>query len=172
MYYGIVIGPQHSCTRLFVSLLDRHPDTGHIGHIGSNTPHFYDLINEYKKIIIVTRDTNCINKSNLYTNKININYDIGTKAYNIINKELDKIYKNNINRINDIIFVSFESLYQFKKNYIKYILKCLDLNINKYDYNLQGIYKPTDLITKENPKGERWFSVNLNIINSNKKYIN
>jgi|SaaInlStandDraft_6_1057023.scaffolds.fasta_scaffold00062_8 GR25 family glycosyltransferase involved in LPS biosynthesis len=171
MYYGLVIGPQHSCTRLFVSILDKHPDTGHIGHIGSNMPHFAHIINQYEKIIIVSRDSSCVNYSNFHVNKISIYDDIASDAINIINNEINKIYKTYPGRIKDIIYVSYESLYQYKTNYIKYILSQLNLNIDKYDFNLTGIYKPSDLITERNPLGKRWFSVNLNIIDSNKKYI-
>lgn len=171
MYYGLVIGPQHSCTRLFVSLLDRHPDTGHIGHIGSNTPHFAHIIKQYEKIIIVSRDSSCINYSNQKVNKISIYEDVATEAVNIINNEINKIYELYPERVKDIIYVSYENLYQYKENYIKYILSLLKLDISKYDFNLTGIYKPSDLITDKNPTGKRWFSVDLNIIDANKKYI-
>ena len=57
----IVIGPQYSCTRLIVGLVDRHPDVRHVDHLGSldiNHPLWKSKI--YDKLIIVSRDASCI----------------------------------------------------------------------------------------------------------------
>ena len=44
----------------------------------------------------------------------------------------------------------------------------LGLDETKYNYDLKGNYKPNDIYCATG----RWFSVNLELIDPNKKYIN
>lgn len=167
----IVIGPQHSCTRLIVGLVDRHPDVKHVDHMG--TFHIDDPKNNhiwnskvYDKIIIVSRDASCINMSNQKYN-IDPKECKAEKTINIINEKINNLLKNNIYKFEDIVFISIESLVQYKEHIVRKLLIQLCLDESKYNYNLNGNYKPNDI---HNPDG-RWFTVNLDIIDPNKKYI-
>ena len=168
----IVIGPQHSCTRLIVGLIDRHPDVIHVDHMGTldiNNPNIEHIWNSkiYDKIVIVSRDASCINMSNERDYKISSKKSTAEETINIINDKINNLLKNNIYKFEDIVFLSIESLVQYKEHIVKKLLIQLGLDELKYDYNLKGIYKPNDI---HNPDG-RWFSVDLNIIDPNKKYI-
>ena len=165
----IVIGPQHSCTRYTVALIDRHPDVYHVDHMGSNYPNFKNknFLEKYNKIVIVSRDASCINKSNAKENKIQFSEDIATQAINNINDNLDFILKNKLYDFNNIIFFSIESLVQYRTYIIKKLLLQLELDPQKYDFNLTGRYRPNDAYCKTG----RWFDVDLNIVDPNKKYF-
>ena len=155
----IVVGPQHSCTRLIVGIINRHQDIELVDHLGSIDENSYNevfkTIEQYDKIIIVSRDNSCVNKSNEINKDINFNDGICEKTVDLINRKINDLIYNKNYDFNNIIFVSIESLVQYK-----------NLIIKKYDFNLSGNYRP-----KEINGGERWFSVNLNIEDPNKKYI-
>ena len=170
-FFALVVGPQHSCTRLIVALLDRHPDVNYVGHMGTNSPNFINLIKHYQKIIIVSRDPSCINKSNEVTNGIDFDEDVSTKATEIINKQINTIYDKHEDRIEDIHFISIESIIQYKTHVLKRFFQELGLNVDNYNYNLTGEYRPKDIKSDKNPDGQRWFTVNLNIRDCNKKYF-
>lgn len=164
----IVIGPQHSCTRLIVGLVDRHPDVKQVDHFGSfnmHNPRVWEK-KTFDKIIIVSRDASCINLANVRHN-IDPKECKAEKTINIINEKINNLLKNNIYNFEDIVFISIESLVQYKEYIIRKLLIQLGLDVSKYDYNLKGIYKPNDIYS---PKG-RWFNVDLDIIDPNKKYI-
>lgn len=163
----LVIGPQHSCTRLIVAILDRHIETSEIGHysIPGNKPPVFNfpgdnLINSFDKIVIVNRDSNAIDKSNIkqgfgidYENDLN---NISQKSKKIINDGL-----KNIN-MNKVVFISIENLVDYKENYLRQFFKLIGLNDNNYDYNLSGKYEFDP---------PRWFTVNLDLIDPNRKYL-
>ena len=161
----LVLGPQHSCTRLVVSLFDKHPDVNYVGHCGTNDPKiiFNDNNINYDKIIIVSREENCINKSNEKHNKNKKTQ--GTKAIQRINKQLNKL--SNKKKYEDIVFFSFDTFYSFRKFYLQKILESIDLNTDNYDFNFTGLHTPKEY----NSNKERWFTVNLEVQNCNEKYI-
>lgn len=167
----IVIGPQHSCTRLVVGLIDRHQDVKHVDHMGTNDlPELNNkLWNEkiYDKLVFVSRDASCINKSNEENNNIPFEEGIAEKTINRINININHIIDNNIYNFNDIIFISIESLVQFKELVIKKLLTQIGLDHSTYDFNLIGNYTPNDI----NNSKKRWFNINLNIVDPNKKYF-
>jgi hypothetical protein len=164
----LLIGPQHSCTRYITGIISKHLDVNEIHHfsVPSNGGIFYNTIPHIvrEKIIIITRDISCINLSNNHEYKIDIKDNIGNKASEHINKEIKFLIENGYNKKN-IIYVSIESVNLYKKLYIKYILKKLGLDLSKYDFNLNGRFTPL------NNGRPTWFTVNLEIDNSNKKYI-
>lgn len=168
----IVIGPQHSCTRLIVGLVDRHPDIRHVDHMGTfdidnpNNKHIWNS-KVYDKIIIVSRDASCINKSNERDYKIQLKESKAEETIKIINEKINNLLKDNIYKFEDIVFISIESLVQYKEHILRKLFIQLGLDESKYDYILKGNYKPNDI---HNPDG-RWFTVNLNITDPNKKYI-
>lgn len=167
----IVIGPQHSCTRLIVGLVDRHPDIKHVDHMGTfyiddpNNKHIWNS-KVYDKMIIVSRDSSCINMSNKKYN-IDPKECKSEETIKIINEKINNLLKNNIYKFEDIVFISIESLVQYKEHIVRKLLIQLGLDESKYDYNMTGKYKPNDI---HNPDG-RWFTVNLDITDPNKKYI-
>ena len=161
-----VIGPQHSCTRLIVGIVDRHPDVKHVDHMGTFDITNWDEEKLGDKIIIVSRDASCINMSNQKHN-IDPKECKAEKTIKIINEKIYNSIKNNIYKFEDIVFISIESLVQYKEHIVRKLLIQLGLDESKYDYNLNGKYKPNDI---HNSKG-RWFTVDLDITDPNKKYI-
>ena len=153
-----VVGPQHSCTRYIVCLLDKHPNISFVGHIGSNFPTI--RLEKFDKFVIVSRDENCINKSN---EKYNEKTDLGTIGIKNINKILEKVFINNIDKI---IFFSFETFFSYKNHYLHTIFQDLRLDPNNYDYKFKKKHSP---LTKS--KKKRWFRINLKIKNCKKKYL-
>ena len=163
----LLVGPQHSCTRYITGIIARHPDVQEVFHLSvpsaSNYLSFKDFFPR-DKIIIVTRDVSCINHSNYVDYNISINDNLAGKAYNHIHNEINSIIANGYPKKN-IVYVSIESIIQYKELYIKYLLKKLELNLDNYDFKLEGKFKP---IIQNKPT---WFTVNLQIENPNKKYI-
>ncbi len=163
----LLIGPQHSCTRYITGIISKHQDVREIHHFSvpcgnKNYPVIEHIIRE--KIIIVTRDTSCINKSNYIDYNISINYNLAAKASKHIENEINFIVSNGYDK-NNIIYVSIESIILYKKLYIKYLIKKLGLDLCKYDLKLEGKFTPL------NNGKPTWFTVNLPIENPNKKYI-
>ncbi len=165
----LLIGPQNSCTRFLTGIISKHPDVKEIHHfsVPANNNVFYPVESHHiirDKIIIVTRDLSCINLSNYHNYNIDIKDNIGIKASEHINKEIGNLVENGYDKKN-IIHISIESINLYKELYIKYILKKLGLDLAKYDFNLTGRFTPL------NNGKPTWFTVNLEIDNSNKKYI-
>ena len=167
----LVIGPQHSCTRLVVAILDRHINSDNIAHWsipgGSEDGLSYNFpdissINEFDRLIIVNRDSNAIDRSNI-KNGIEIDFDNDDNNLSQISKKI--IYENilNLDILDKCTFVSIENLFDYKSLYIRKVLEAVGLDPNNYDYDLKGTYV-------FNPP--RWFSVNLNLVDSNRKYLN
>lgn len=167
MHNILVVGPQHSCTRLVTALLDRHPDVNHVGHwsIPSNNPPVFNFpiknhLDTFDKIVIVNRDSNAIDISNTKSgHKIDEN-----NSKNISYMSKNMIY-NNLGEIdhNKLVFVSIETLADYKEFYIRQLLGSLGLDSNTYCYNLSGIH------TFDPP---RWYTVDLTIKDPNRKYLN
>ncbi len=162
-----LVGPQHACTRYITGIIARHPDVQEVLHksvpSASNFLSFKDFLPR-DKIIIVTRDVSCINHSNYVDYNISLDDNLADQAYIHIKNEINSIVINGYPKKN-IIYVSIESIILYKELYIKYILKKLELNIDNYDFKLEGRFTPLD-----NGK-PTWFTVNLPIENPNKKYI-
>ena len=75
------------------------------------------------------------------------------------------IYENilDLNILDKCVFISIENLFDYKSLYIRKVLEEVGLDPNNYDYDLKGEY------VFDPP---RWFSVNLDISDSNRKYLN
>lgn len=169
----IVIGPQHSCTRLFTAIIDRHPDVSFVEHwsvpSGTKTylfPHDVDPHDmkpkEWDRIIVINRDSNAIDMScerdgiKIHENE-NENQSQKSKAF--IRSAIDNLSEAERSKIS---FVSFESLADYKELYLRQVFITMGLDPGVYDYNLSGryIFDPP-----------RWFTVILDIKDSNRKYL-
>ena len=167
----LIIGPQHSCTRLIVAILDRHINSNNISHwsipggvedgLSYSFPDL-SLINEYDRLIIVNRDSNAIDKSNM---RDGVKIDFVNDANNLSQISKKMIYENilDLNILDKCVFISIENLFDYKSLYIRKVLEEVGLDPKNYDYDLKGTYV-------FNPP--RWFSVNLDISDSNRKYLN
>lgn len=158
-----VIGAQHSCTRLFVGLLNQHPEIGHVGHqsVPSCTENGYHQMLHYftphysvkiDKIIIVVRDKHCVNRSNKEKKGFK---NVGDKAVKFITEQINKMGEE---KLKDIIFTSYEMLYQYPEFTLKQLFRQIGVS---EDYKI------------DNKKGFQgsWFKVDLNIKDVNEKYI-
>jgi hypothetical protein len=163
------MGPQHSCTRLIVGLIDRHPDIKYVHHMGTNEKgHIFDLdYKKFNKIVVVSRDSSSINKSNEINKGISFNSNIAEKTVDLYKNKINQLINNNICKLENIFFISVESLVQYKELILKKLLLHLELDITKYDFNLTGEYQPKEIDNVTN----RWFKVNLDIVDPNKKYF-
>ena len=163
----IVVGPQHSCTRLIVAILDRHKSVNRIVHhsIPSNKPPVFNFPDknstaEFDKIVVVNRESNSIDKSNIKDGH-KIDYNDDSKNISQISK---KIINNGLKDVdpNKVVFVSIENLVDYKEMYIRQFFRIIGIDENDYDYDLHGTYV-------FNPP--RWFKVKLDIIDPNRKYL-
>ena len=169
-----VFGPQHSGTRLFTCLIDRHPDVKGVLHQSFpagkhqmydnfSTEEQYDL-EKCDFLLIVNREDEFVNKSNIMKN----HGPIAEKAKIHINKELEniEIIDNDFYK-NKIIRVSYEQLVSQKGTYIKKVLDRIGLDSNKYNFNLDGKkYIPNNIFGKPNANA----LVRMSIIDGNAKY--
>ena len=158
----LVVGVQHSCTRLFVGLLNKHKELGNVGHWSipsGNTYHnFANNIGNKKiaeKIVIVVRERNCVDLSNLRTDK---KKNVSRDGIKFIKENLDQIKQKN--KLNDVIFVSFEMLEQYKEYTLRQVFRNLGINENNYNYNNDNETFSTD-----------WFKIGLKVKDVNEKYI-
>jgi hypothetical protein len=174
----IVVGAQHSCTRLFVGLLDVHPDAELVAHMSIPSDgklhrirdmHPADL-EKYDRICVVTRDATCINLSNSVWKDgevhVPLSENISKKAYDSLLGDLEYIEEHDDALMSKIHFVSYEALVHFGYLYMRSICREIGLNAGKYPpKNLLSAIK------SYTPKVDRWFSIGLNISDSNKKYF-
>ena len=82
-----------------------------------------------------------------------------------LKNDLEEYIKKNTFDENNIVYLSIESLFQYKKNILKQTFKLLGVDDKNYPYDKTGNYNPKDLNGKD-----YWFRVNLDIKDCNKKY--
>ena len=167
----IVIGPQHSCTRLFTGILDKHPNiecnhwsvpSGMGGKTNWAFPIDYDPYTDKEvkyKVVIVNRDSNAIDLSNKEQKGISLSACISETSKKYIENQLLDIFYDDPARI---IFASFELLANYKELYLWKLFKSIGVDPNLYNYVFTGVYE-------FEPK--RWFSVKLDISDTNRKYL-
>lgn len=165
----LVYGIQHTCTRLVCGLLDLNKNIKII-HLsnpsGDENINLNSIVERRKKngnpiwdkIVIVTRDLNSIDHANKKKN-------FGINMLSFLKSDLDKYIQKNLFDENNIVYLSIESLIQYKKEILKQTFKLLGVDDNNYPYDKTGIYIPKDLNGQD-----YWFSVNLDINDCNKKY--
>ena len=163
MIIGLV-GSQHSGTRLFKTFLTLHPNISRVIHwsVPGGTPqgiiydNFYDDFNKNKvdKIIVVSRDRSCINKSNWLKKKMRF---VAEKSSDLIKQNLKRFEDDG--RFNDIVFVSYEMLISYKEYTLKQMFRNLGLDFDGYDFNREGIIE------------FQWYKINLALKDGNAKYV-
>ena len=171
-----VFGPQHSGTRLFSCLIDRHPDVKGILHqsFPCGKDQYYDNFstsNQYDfdncdYLVIVNRENEFINKSNMRGGL----GKIAEKSKIHIMNELEniKIKNEDFYKIK-VIDVSYEKLVSQKELYVKQILESMNLDTSKYDFNLKGkIHTPNNQFGEQNNNA----MCILKIMDGNAKYRN
>lgn len=168
----VVVGPQHSCTRLFTALFDRHKEIGEVGHwsipYGENQyafPSERKILREYDKVVIVERDSNAIDLSNRDKKGMALDFKDDSKNVSQISKAYIKEHLDALDpKIVDerVVFASFETLVTYRDMYLRQLFAELGVDQNDYDYRLKGRYEFS-------PK--RWYNVNLDVIDSNRKYL-
>jgi len=171
----LIAGPQHSCTRLFFGLIDRHPDVSlprHLSVPGNMDNEWVwldisddDILSKYDKILIIDRDSNCIDRSNERDYNLN---GISEVSKNLITESMETIiHKKGLKWFGDnVVIASFESLFSYKNMYLTYLFLKLGLDPAMYDYKSEGNYQPLEADGKP-----YWFSVDLEIKDTNKKYF-
>lgn len=156
----LVIGIQHSCTRLFVGLLSQHPEIKSVGHQSipseKSYHHFCNKFTtnkiKFDNIVLVVRDKGCVNKSNLKHNAFNI----AEKGAKFIKDEINKIRKEDRKKI---IITSYEMLYQFKELTLRQLFRSINVDEDNYDYNKKGTVKCG------------WIRTSLHVKDVNSKYL-
>lgn len=166
----LVIGPQHSCTRLFVGLIDVHPSVSYTNHISVPSGGSYlslgpYLNGDYDKICVVSREPTIINLSNKTDYNIPIEENIAAKACANILSELERASLAAPDFMDKVHFVSFEALLNYGRTYIKSVLSKMGLDPAKYP-SKTGIHQP-----KNADGSNTWFGVELDIKDTNKKYF-
>ena len=169
-----VFGPQHSGTRLFTCLIDRHPDVKGILHqsFPSGKHQIYDEFstsNQYDFdncdfLIIVSRENEFINKSNI---KGGLGAIAERAKTHIKNELLNIKIKNEDFYKNKVVQVSYEKLVSQKQSYLKKILDRIGLDSSKYNFNFKGeTHIPNDHLGQPN----RNAMVRMKITDGNAKY--
>jgi hypothetical protein len=172
---AIIIGPQHSCTRLFTAIIDRHPDIEYAEHwsVPSGTQDNYQFPiyknpnteepETYDKILVVNRDSNAIDLSCLRDNiEIFLDDESKNQSYKTKSFIIDSINNLSESDREKLTIASFENLVTYKEVYLRQLFTTMGLDPNTYDYNLTGRY------TFDPP---RWFTVNLDLVDTNRKYL-
>jgi len=148
----IVFGAQNSGTRWICNLISNHPDSGkNVDHAsipqGDGAPAFLDDPNSvWDTYLIVVRDANCVRASLKAKNPPNWKKYIesGTKVYDtdiVKNFQLaiQDLIENKLIPLNiNYVFVSYETMMQFKESYLTQILTQIDLDPKKYPWDLEG----------------------------------
>jgi hypothetical protein len=164
----LLVGPQNACTQYINGIIARHPDVQKVFRLSVPSANQFLSLEEFilfDKIIIVTRDSNSINLANYFNRGIKIDNNLAHKSFLHIDNEIKLLLLNGYDKKN-IIYVSIESIILYKEMYIKKILKNLGLNLDNYDFKLEGKFTP--LIDGV----PTFFTVNLPIQNPSKRYIN
>ena len=170
----MVIGPQHSCTRLFVALLDVHPDVEGVMHLSMPSSGKMRSIREYfvgcDRMLIVSRDRCAINLSNLRDYKIPLDDDIAGAACKAMRDELGAMLRPDAALWRRVHFASFDALINYRDVYLRHVLAGLGLEPAKYPTlaSLEGQTRTP----KDSLGGPLWFSVELTLHDSNEKYYN
>ena len=121
-----------------MGLLNQHPEINYVGHrsipSGANTYYpFHNIFNQKRppidKILIIVRDKHCVNKSNEKQHGKN---DICEKATDFIKNEINKLPKE---KHKDVVFTSYEMLFQYKELTLRQIFRQFGLNDDNYNYN-------------------------------------
>ena len=123
----------------------------------------FDEPEVYDKILVVNRDSNAIDLS-CQRDNIEIFLDDETKNQSYKTKKFIIESINNLNKedYDKVTFTSFETLVTYKELYLRQMFVSMGLDPDNYDYNLTGRY------TFDPP---RWFTVNLDLIDTNRKYL-
>ena len=157
----LVVGVQHSCTRLFVGFLSLHSEIENAHHwsipSGNKYNHFATKLDNIKiaqKIIIVIRERNCVNLSNKQTDQMD---NVLEKGNNFIKENLKVIKESG--RLKDVIFVSFEMLEQFKEHTLRQLFRNIGVDEDNYDYQNEGTFEAD------------WWRISLKVKDCNKKYF-
>ncbi len=131
----LLIGPNGCCLDIFKNILETSSDINNIDNkiitcekILLNENEFKYVFNNeilddideiektYNYIILLTRETNCLNIIN--------NYEGFSNEYNqIINDKMEKY-------LDKLIFFDYESIILYKDSYIKYMFESLNLDSN------------------------------------------
>lgn len=162
----------HNCTRLFTGLIDRHPDVETCEHwsvpsgLGEKArwefptdANPYTGEQEEYKVVIVNRDSNAMDLSCLAADNIKLSAKQSEKCKGFVVERLRPFIAANPDRV---VFVSFELLANYKELYLKRMFRTMGLDDHGYDYTFEGTYE-------FDPK--RWFSVDLDIKDTNRKYL-
>lgn len=176
----LVMGAQHSCTRLFTCLLDVHPDVVYVGHLSvPNGPgHMQgpldmnpEALKKYDYLCLVSRDRSCVNLANARDNGIPLSNDIARQSYGLLARQFQKMIDMDHFLAQKVLIVSYEALVNFRYVYIRQVLELMGLDPNKYPPDQEVAakkgYKPKSLPGRKKP---RWFSADLAIRDSNEKY--
>lgn len=166
----LVLGAQHSCTRLFVGLFDIHPDVEVVGHASvpanGEVKSVLDIFPKYDHVCVVTRSPTAINLSNLTDYKIPIEQDIAAQAYSSIINDLKKAILEDKDFEKRLHFVSYETAQNIGEFYVKYLLSKMGLDPSKYPGLKDEYHTP-----KAEDGAKQWFTVHLQIEDVNKKYF-
>lgn len=167
----MVVGPQHSCTRLFVALLDVHPEVEGIMHLSMPSSGKMHSIREYfvgcDRMLIVSRDRCAVNLSNLRDYKIPLDDDIAGAACAAIRDELGAMMRRD-QGLWRVSFASFDALINYRDVYLRHVLAGLGLEPSQYPTlaSLEGQTRtPKDSLGRP-----LWFSVELTLHDANEKY--
>ncbi len=146
----LLIGPNGSNIEIFENILVSHSNINildkkiltcnKIISDDNNIRYFFNteildnldnIVDNYNFIVLLTRETNCLNIIN--------NYDNFSEEYNkIINDKLEKY-------LDKLIFFDYESIILYKDSYIKYMFESLNLDSNSIDYDIVSKYYKVDL---------------------------
>ncbi len=146
----LLIGPNGSNIEIFENILASNSDINildkkiltcnQIKSSDNNIQYFFNteildnidnIVDNYNFIVLLTRETNCLNIIN--------NYDNFSEEYNkIINDKLEKY-------LDKLIFFDYESIILYKDSYIKYMFESLNLDTSSIDYCIVSKYYKVDL---------------------------
>jgi len=165
----MVLGAEHSCTRIICGFLHRHPDAGKIAHVSmpSSKGSFGDLEEIWKKysiekVVLVTRDrsANGLSMMRFSSMKESKGKELaGKPAAAATDFAISKMKPFLDNHQKDVVVVNIESLFQHKKLVLRQTFSLLGLNPNVYPYDKEG--KVT----------VGWFTVDLKVYDPNEKYF-
>lgn len=167
----LVGGPHHCCSRVFVALLDRHPDVDYVGHFTvpdeGRGESLLEKFNEgYDVICFASRDSTAINLSNKCRRGVPLVDDVAHMGSLELQADIQTLLEKHRITMDQINFLSIEAAVLYGDLYLKSILHQLGLDPSKYPPLDGSTYTP-----RERGGDPRWFSVELLIRDENKKYF-
>jgi len=164
----MVIGAEHSCTRIISGLLKIHPQIGEIGHVslpsGVSFGNLEGIKRKFKleKIILVTRDRSCNDLSMIRESGMKAGFGkklagkpLGSGVDFAMSHALPFLEKHK----KDVVVVSIEAVAQHKELVLRQTFRLLGLDEDKYDYHKGG------------QVSIGWFTVDLAVRDPNTRYF-